>query len=189
MQVLLLFPLRGGKPSFFYQDSRLSSFCRFQLSGKENSQQIELYLLIVCICWHVIFFSSLPCGFLLIWEIEPALYSWDKLLTSVYYIFCILLGLPKLYQIFYNHLHEEPGLLFSLFSHLSFFLFLYLQVRIMVASQNSEDVAPISGFWIRGQIAVLFLLSVFSRKLPREITWAWSLGVSGGKSSFTHTVR
>lgn len=43
--------------------------------------------------------------------------------------------------------------------------------------QNSEGVALISDFWIRVEIAVLFLLSVFSRKLPIEITWVWGLGV------------
>lgn len=59
----------------------------------------------------------------------------------------------------------------------------------MMALQNSEGVALVSGLLIRVEIAVLFLLSVFSRKLPREITWAWSLGVSSEKFSFDCIAR
>lgn len=51
-----------------------------------------------------------------------------------------------------------------------------------MALQNSEGVVLISDYWIRVEIAVLFLLSVFSRKLPGEITRAWSLGVSSSVS-------
>lgn len=55
--------------------------------------------------------------------------------------------------------------------------------------QNSESVTLVSDFWIRVEIDVLFLLSVFSRKLPGEITWAWSLGVSSEKFSFACIAR
>lgn len=59
----------------------------------------------------------------------------------------------------------------------------------MVALQNREGVALVSDLLIRVEIAGLFLLSVFGRKLPREITWAWSLGVSSEKFSFVCIAR
>lgn len=59
----------------------------------------------------------------------------------------------------------------------------------MVALQNREGVALVSDLLIRVEIAGLFLLSVFDRKLPREITWAWSLGVSSENFSFVCIAR